>query len=277
MPPHSRSPSVRTVARWTCWCRSCTRARQTPSCRSNPWPERTHHVTSENGWATKTTHLQLTATLDNVLNKNREGQAWILRRDMASIHASADALAATRITFPHVVLCFLPPHSTSYLQPCDVAVFRSFKSCIQTHASATLARSVIDGPFDDAAMNKAWRRLSSADWAARAVTDLWDKKPGVDDWLASLACPQRCPLERSRRRGHAHDGPFSMQIEPEPWCISGWCRLRCRGTCSRESADDKLCALLFWVLTLLILGWMCCPPFLEPCFFLSHFDMVAME
>ena len=28
----------------------------------------------------------------------------------------------------HVVLCFLPPRSTSYLQPFDVAVFRSFKS-----------------------------------------------------------------------------------------------------------------------------------------------------
>ena len=28
-----------------------------------PWPERTHHVTSENGWATTTTLLQLAATL----------------------------------------------------------------------------------------------------------------------------------------------------------------------------------------------------------------------
>ena len=34
-----------------------------------PWPERTHHVTSENGWATTTTTLlQLAASLDNVLN-----------------------------------------------------------------------------------------------------------------------------------------------------------------------------------------------------------------
>ena len=40
-----------------------------------PWLERTHHVTSENGWATTTTLLQLTATLDNVLNPSREGQA----------------------------------------------------------------------------------------------------------------------------------------------------------------------------------------------------------
>ena len=43
--------------------------------REQPWPERTHHVTSESGWATTTTLLQLTVTLDNVLNPSREGQA----------------------------------------------------------------------------------------------------------------------------------------------------------------------------------------------------------
>ena len=35
-PRHSRSLPAWTVARWTCWCRSCTWARQTPSCRSSP-------------------------------------------------------------------------------------------------------------------------------------------------------------------------------------------------------------------------------------------------
>ena len=40
-----------------------------------PWPERTHHVTSENGWASTTTILQLTATLDDVMKPGREGQA----------------------------------------------------------------------------------------------------------------------------------------------------------------------------------------------------------
>ena len=52
-----------------------------------PWPERTHHVTSENGWATTTTILQLAAILDDMLNPIKEGQAWILLWDMASIHA----------------------------------------------------------------------------------------------------------------------------------------------------------------------------------------------
>ena len=53
-----------------------------------------------------------------------------------------------------------------------MAVFRSFKGCIQTQASATLARSVLDGTFEGLAINKVWRRQSSADSAARAVKDL---------------------------------------------------------------------------------------------------------
>ena len=40
--------------------------------------EHTHHVTSENGWATTTTILQLTVTLDDVLSPSKEEQAWIL-------------------------------------------------------------------------------------------------------------------------------------------------------------------------------------------------------
>ena len=69
-----------------------------------PWPEHTHHVASENGWATTTTILQLAAMWDNVLNPSREGQAWILLWDMASIHASKATLATIKAAFPHVVL-----------------------------------------------------------------------------------------------------------------------------------------------------------------------------
>ena len=31
--------------------------------------------------------------------------------------------------------------------------------------------------------------------------------PGLDNWLASIACPQRCPPQRSRRRGHGTPFP----------------------------------------------------------------------
>ena len=185
----------------------------------HPWPERTHHVTSENGWATTTTLLQLTAILDNVLNPSRDGQAWILLLVMASSHASADTLAAMRATFPHVVLCFLPPRSTSYLQPCDVAVFRSFKSCIQAQASTTLAHSVNDGSFEGLAMNEAWRRQSSAEWAARAGTDLCSKNQvWTSGWRrlrGHTDADFREAVEEANEL-HAAGALFSRQIEPEP-------------------------------------------------------------
>ena len=184
-----------------------------------PWPERTHHVTSENGWATTTTLLQLVATLDDVMNPGREGQSWILLWDMASIHASEATLAAMKAAFPHVVLCFLPPQSTSYLQPCDVAVFRSFKSCIQTQASATLARAVLDGSFEGLAMNKAWRRQSSAEWAARAIADIlaegkvwntgWSQLRAHNDGAFRDAVEEAAAL-------HSRDDLFARHIAPDP-------------------------------------------------------------
>ena len=70
-----------------------------------PWPEHTRHVTSENGWATTTTLLQLTATLDNVLIPDpTRTNVW----DMASINASEATLTAVKAALPHVVLFFIP-------------------------------------------------------------------------------------------------------------------------------------------------------------------------
>ena len=140
---------------------------------------KTHAVLPEQPWQstvimsrqTTTTILQLTTALDDVLNPGKEGQAWILLWDMASTHASADTLTAMKAAAQHVVL-----------------VFRSFKSCIQAQASTTLARSVLDGSFDDGVMNKVWRRQSSAEWAASAVTDLCDKNQALQ------------PVENKRRK-----------------------------------------------------------------------------
>ena len=177
-----------------------------------PWPERTHHVTSENGWSTTATILQFAATLDNVLHPNKEGQAWILLWGMASIHPSEATLTAS---VPHVVLAFLPPRSTSYLQPCDVAVFRSFKSCIQVQASATLARSVLDGSFDDLIMNKACCQSSAG--AFRAVTDLCDKNQAwtTGSRLRAHSGDFRDAVTEAAAL-HSRDDLFSKHIEPEP-------------------------------------------------------------
>ena len=72
------------------------------------------------------------------------------------LHPRQATMIAMSAKFPYVMLCFIPPHSTSHLQPCDVAVFRSFKSCI-----GRMGSSCSHGPLRH--------------------------EPGVDDWLASLA------------------------------------------------------------------------------------------
>ena len=123
------------------------------------------------------------------------------------------------LTHEELALCFIPPRSTSYLQPCDVAVFRNFKSCIQTQASATLARPVLDGSFEGLAMNKAWRRQSSAEWASRAATDLCDeKKVWTTGWHRMRAGSNAEFREAVAEAAalHAHDELFSKHIEPEP-------------------------------------------------------------
>ena len=100
-----------------------------------------------------------------------------------------------------------------------MAVFRSFKSCIQAQASATLARAVLDGSFDGLAMNKAWRRQSAAEWAARAMKDLldanqvwstgWRRLRAHSDGVFRDAVEEAAAL-------HAHDELFAKHIVPEP-------------------------------------------------------------
>ena len=152
------------------------------------------------------------------MNPGKEGQSWILLWDIGSIHASADTLAATRATFPHVVLFFIPLDSTSYLQPCDLAVLRSFKSCIHTQASTTLARTVIDGSIDAIVTKKAWRRQSSAEWASRATTDLCEKKKNQawsTGWRQLRAHSDAHFKEAVEEAAalHAHEELFSKHIE----------------------------------------------------------------
>ena len=91
------------------------------------------------------------------MNPGKEGQAWILLWDMRPRQRGHRDRHEGEVPSR---LAVLHPVAQHVVQPCDVAVFRSFKSCIQAQASATLARSVFDGSFDDVVMHKAWRRQS---------------------------------------------------------------------------------------------------------------------
>ena len=68
-------------------------------------------------------------------------------------------------------------------------------------------------------MKKAWRRRSSAGWAARAVTDLCDEKQawttGWRRWRAHSDAHFKEAVAEAAAL-HAHDELFSKHIEPEP-------------------------------------------------------------
>ena len=117
-----------------------------------------------------------------------------------------------------------------------MAVFRSLKSCIQTQASATLARSVLNGSFEGLAMNKAWRRQSSAEWAARAVTDLCDEnKAWTTGWRPLRAHSDAHFKEAVAEAAalHSRDELFSKHIEPEPAPEDPWTKPLA------EASDDE--------------------------------------
>ena len=82
-----------------------------------------------------------------------------------------------------------------------------------------LTRSIIDGSSEGLAMNKAWRRQSSAEWAARALTDLCDEnKVWSTGWRQQRAHSNddfREAVEEANEL-HATGALFARQIEPEP-------------------------------------------------------------
>ena len=164
---------------------------------------------------TTTTMMQLTAALDDVMNLGKEGQAWILLWDMASIHSSEATRAAMQATFPHIVLYFIPPRSSSYLQPCDVAVFRSFKSCIQAQGEPQSC------PLRP--RSTTWSRtrhghdsLRPNGQVAQSRTSATKTRRGRLCGVARAPTATTISARPSKRPRHARDEPFAKHITPEP-------------------------------------------------------------
>ena len=161
-----------------------------------PWPERTH-VTSESGWATMTTLLQLTATLDDVMNPSKEGQAWILLWTMTSIHASEASLGVMWAAFPrrtvlppatmHVVLAALRRGRLPQLQELH-------PGASERHSCPLRHRRLVRRLGHEQSMAAPTYGLMGGSRTHGSLR----QKPGVDDWLASLARPQRRRIPRGR-------------------------------------------------------------------------------
>ena len=71
-----------------------------------------------------------------------EAEPWIFVLDLASIHRAAEFRAKVP---KHILIVYIPSQSTSYCQPCDVAMCRTWKSVLAAAANESFAESVVDG------------------------------------------------------------------------------------------------------------------------------------
>ena len=165
-----------------------------------PWRERTHHVTSENGWATTTTILQLAAALDNVLNPSRgtavDPPLGHGQRGHAGSHAGH--IPSRRAVLPpatkHVVPAALRRGRLPQLQELHSDAGHSCPLRPWRHLRRLGHEPSMAAPVF------GWMGSSRSHGPLR-------EEPGVDDWLASLAYPHRRRFPRCSRRGRGAPRP----------------------------------------------------------------------
>ena len=82
------------------------------------------------------------------MNEHTPGQDFAVLMDMAPIHVSAETKQMLQEEFAHIRVIMIPPHTTSFLQPCDVGLMRPFKSTIRRTACENYARAIYNNTDD---------------------------------------------------------------------------------------------------------------------------------
>eukprot|EP00971_Amphidinium_carterae_P111578 2209816-Amphidinium_carterae.1 len=102
-----------------------------------PLPDGVHVDVGPSNWQSNASLMKLVGSLDIRIQEDHDpvkhGEKkvhWLLLLDLAPVHCSAESMEALRSNLPWVHACFVPPHSTSYCQPADVAYMRPLKAAI---------------------------------------------------------------------------------------------------------------------------------------------------
>ena len=103
---------------------------------------------SHNHWASTETLRQLFSKMEGMVNEHTPGQDFAVLMDMAPIHISAETKQMLQEEFGHICVIMIPPHTTSFLQPCDVGLMRPFKSKIRRTACENYARAIYNNTDD---------------------------------------------------------------------------------------------------------------------------------
>ena len=173
---------------------------------------------TENKWQTQDSWMELLGWLDAKLNPAGEGRDWILVLDLASVHK---AEAAVKATPKHIHLCFIPAGATSYLQPCDKALFKSWKSSVARSCSDALAEAVVRQrlPVSQAYdFGTANLRLQSVGWARRATAAVKaDENLRGEAWKhLTWSAEEGDSMYREAESLHTHGKLFIKDVATEP-------------------------------------------------------------
>ena len=96
---------------------------------------------SHNHWASTETLRQLFSKMEGMVNEHTPGQDFAVLMDMAPRHISAETKQMLQEEFGHIRVIMIPPHTTSFLQPCDVELMRPNKRTIRRTACEIYARA----------------------------------------------------------------------------------------------------------------------------------------
>ena len=209
-PRRSRSPSAWTVTRWTCWCRLCA-GKTDAVLPEQPWPPR--HIGERLGHdddapaahshiGRRAQSRQGGTVVDPPLGHGQHPR----QRGHPGCHEGRihSHCAVFHPATKHFVLAALRRGRLPQLEELH-------PGASERHPCPLRPRRHL--------RKRGHEQSMAAPVFGRMGSSRSRREQGLDNWVASIACPQRCPLKRSRRRGRgtqAHDELFSRHIEPEP-------------------------------------------------------------
>ena len=119
-----------------------TTQRVVPDVATDVWMSCSH-----NHWASTDTSRQLFNGMEEAVNAaaGTPKKAFAVMMDMASVHTSAETMEMLKTEFDWVKPIFVPPpHTTSFLQPCDVGLMRPFKKKVRETACTNYALALFN-------------------------------------------------------------------------------------------------------------------------------------
>ena len=158
---------------------------------------------SHNHWVSTETLRQLFSKMEGMVDEHTPGQDFAVIMDMAPIHISAETKQMLQEEFGHIRVIMIPPHTTSFLQPCDVGLMRPFKSTIRRTACENYAKAIYNNTDDigivqptavpDLRANLDSSRLEFAHWSATEASSSHGST-----CEALMRCGARCSMKHAK-------------------------------------------------------------------------------